>query len=350
VLRLGVVAALLCAPVAARASLPEPASPPPPSSVAPVATPPPAPPPTPADGPAADVAPAAPSRASAEPLDATKALVLSDGDDLDAKLPLRGKVKECCGYPIGLANFRLSFYWLAYESDYANEPYDTTLYTRDGYFLGRFPRTFVYELRLEGSGVLRDGRVLNYDGDCRFGVGTCFRTLERGEFPLGRGVQNRPLEPFRSIAVDPRYIPIGSPVFVPELVGLRLPDGTRHDGCLRADDQGGAIRLRKIDYFVESWFNYKYLAEQLWWRLDVTPLLDEPRCQYLRAGAPRELLNERADWAEVHSKKYQRALARAARANKRREVMASAGYRMRHRNMHASPAHGHAKLARRNGQ
>jgi 3D (Asp-Asp-Asp) domain-containing protein len=219
------------------------------------------------------------------------------------KLPRRGKVKECCGYPIGLKEgFRLSFYWLAYESEYANEPYDTAIYTQQGFFIGRFPSAFVYELKLEGSGVLADGRLLNYDGECDYGIGTCFRTLALDEHPLGAGVQGRRLEPFRSIAVDPRYIPIGAPVYVPELVGIAMPDGTRHDGCLRADDMGGAIKQHKLDFFVESYFNFKFIGDALWWRMKATPHLDEPRCEYLRIGELRERDNEHTDWAELRKK------------------------------------------------
>jgi 3D (Asp-Asp-Asp) domain-containing protein len=228
------------------------------------------------------------------------------------KLPVRAKVKECCGYPIAnKEGFRLSFYWLAYETEYANEPYDTDIYTPKGYFIGRFPSAFVYELKLEGSGILRDGRVLNFAGDCNYGMGTCFRTLDGTEHPLGAGVQGRPLEPFRSIAVDPKMIPIGAPVYVPELVGVQMPDGTVHDGCLRADDMGGAIKNGKIDFFVESYFNFKYIADNLWWRLKATPILEEPRCEYLRLGEARERVNERTDWAFLHNRL--RTLARAER-------------------------------------
>jgi 3D (Asp-Asp-Asp) domain-containing protein len=229
-----------------------------------------------------------------------------------AKLPLTGKIKECCGYPVGLKEgFRLSFYWLAYEHEYANENYDTDIYTRQGFWIGRFPEAFVYELKLEGSGVLRDGRVLNYDGECNYGIGTCFKTVDPTEHPLGAGVQNRRLEPFRSIAVDPRYIPIGATVYVPELVGVQMPDGTAHDGCLRADDMGGAIRQHKLDFFVESYFNFKFIADNLWWRLKATPMLDEPRCEYLRVGDARERANERADWVELHKQKTPSRQAKA---------------------------------------
>lgn len=242
------------------------------------------------------------------PGDVSKGLALSDLDEVLPKLPLLPKVKDCCGYPIGLkSEFRLTFYWLAYESEYANEPYDTDIYDRNGFWLGRYPSPFVYELRLEGSGILRDGRVLNYGGECHYGIGVCFDTLALDEHPLGRGVQGRSLEPFRSVAVDPRYIPIGSPIYVPEIVGMVLPDGTRHDGCLRADDMGGAIKQHKIDFFVESYFNFKYLADQLWWRLKATPHLDEPRCEYLRLGEPREPENEHTDWAQLHARRHHQA-------------------------------------------
>jgi 3D (Asp-Asp-Asp) domain-containing protein len=231
-------------------------------------------------------------------------------DRLPEKLARVAKIKECCGYPVaGKEGFRLSFYWLAYESEYANEPYDTAIYTKRGFYIGRFPSAFVYELTLEGSGILRDGRVLNFDGECNYGVGTCFKTLTLSEHPLGAGVQGRKLEPFRSIAVDPRYIPIGAPVYIPELVGVMMPDGTRHDGCLRADDMGGAIKEHKIDFFVESYFNFKFIGDNLWWRMKATPLVDEPRCEYLRLHELRERDNEHTDWAELHKRKRPQRMA-----------------------------------------
>jgi 3D (Asp-Asp-Asp) domain-containing protein len=240
-----------------------------------------------------------------------KELEVSKIDErLPDKLPRLGKIKECCGYPIGLQEgFRLSFYWLAYESEYANESYDTPIYTRQGFYIGSFPSAFVFELKLEGSGVLRDGRVLNYDGECNYGMGTCFKTLTLAEHPLGAGVQSRPLVPFRSIAVDPRFIPIGATVYVPELVGVLMPDGSRHDGCLRADDMGGAIKEHKIDFFVESYFNFKFIADNLWWRMKATPLLDEPRCAYLRFNELRDRDNEQSDWIALHKSLKQRRMA-----------------------------------------
>jgi 3D (Asp-Asp-Asp) domain-containing protein len=266
-----------------------------------------------------------------------------DGRNPD-KLPLIAKVKECCGYPIGeKEGFRLSFYWIAYESEYANESYDTPIYTKRGYYIGSFPSAFIFELKLEGSGVLRDGRVLNYDGECNYGMGTCFKTLSLEQHPLGAGVQGRPLEPFRSIAVDPRFIPIGATIYVPELVGVLMPDGTRHDGCLRADDMGGAIKEHKLDFFVESYNNFKFIADNLWWRMKATPMFEEPRCEYLRLRDPRERDNERTDFLAIHKTYKQKRMAEkvALRKTARNRAMAKAWL-----SRHSAPK-GHTPIARK---
>jgi 3D (Asp-Asp-Asp) domain-containing protein len=248
------------------------------------------------------------------PHDRSKVEAKNEG--LALKLPRMAKIKECCGYPIAQKDgFRLSFYWVAYESEYSSLPYDVDIYTKQGFFIGRFPSAFVFELKLEGSGILNDGRILNYDGECNYGMGTCFKTLDLSEHPLGAGVQGRKLVPFRSIAVDPRYIPIGATVYVPELAGVQLPDGTRHDGCLRADDMGGAIKQHKIDFFVESYNNFKLIADNLWWHLKATPHLDEPRCEYLLAHDVKERTNEHTDWVLLHMRELQSRLAQKARTS-----------------------------------
>jgi 3D (Asp-Asp-Asp) domain-containing protein len=58
----------------------------------------------------------------------------------------------------------------------------------------------------------------------------------------------RPI-PMRTMAVDPRYIPRRTRLFIPETVGMRMPDGTVHDGYWYASDTGGAIKGQKIDFY-----------------------------------------------------------------------------------------------------
>ena len=72
---------------------------------------------------------------------------------------------------------------------------------------------------------------------------------------LGCGVRSIPLMPFRTIAVDPRIVPLESVIFVPELRGVVFEyNGSTftHDGYLFAGDRGGAIHGKHIDVFMED--------------------------------------------------------------------------------------------------
>lgn len=200
-----------------------------------------------------------------------------------SRAPAPAQSKLCCGYPLAEPlGFALRFYWLAMEDKYEDDFDETEVYTRAGFFLGSFPARFVSALRMEGSGWLADGRVLNYAGRCRYGVGTCFEQLDPRTHRYGRGAGIRPLVPFRSVAVDPRLIPIGESLYIPEFDGLVLPDGTIHDGCVRADDTGGGIKKRKIDFFVVSYENFRYMLQELWAVIWITPHIESPRCDYMR--------------------------------------------------------------------
>ncbi len=214
----------------------------------------------------------------------------------------RGKDKLCCGYPLSEERgFKYTYYWMADQSRHDDTArwrrlpdkvldiqgvgvnnQDVAIYTRDGVPLGTFIESFVDELRMEGSGWLADGRVINYAGRCRHGVGICFEILDHENYPFGRGAHRRPLVPFRSVAVDRRLVPIGEPIYVPEFDGLPLPDGSIHDGCLRADDTGGAIKKRLIDFFVVELENFMWVNQHMWFDRYFTPHIEDPRCEYLR--------------------------------------------------------------------
>ena len=53
----------------------------------------------------------------------------------------------------------------------------------------------------------------------------------------------------RTVAVDPRVIPRRTRLFIRETVGLRMADGSIHDGFWYASDTGGAIKGAKIDLY-----------------------------------------------------------------------------------------------------
>lgn len=227
---------------------------------------------------------------AAAPARADDSKLALEGVTVEPRAPSAGKNKLCCGYPlVPDLQWALRFYWLAREEDF-DEPDEieyedvdsTDIYNRRGWYVGTFSKQFIWHLRMEGSGLLADGRVVNYAGACNYGTGTCFEQLDHREFPFGRGARRRTLVPFKSVAVDPRLVKLGEPLYIPEFDGLRLPNGGVHDGCVRADDTGGGIKQRKLDFFVVTYGNFRWLLQELWAVNWVTPHVEAPRCQYLK--------------------------------------------------------------------
>jgi 3D (Asp-Asp-Asp) domain-containing protein len=56
----------------------------------------------------------------------------------------------------------------------------------------------------------------------------------------------------RTVAVDKALIPNRSVLFIKETVGMKMPDGSAHDGYWYASDVGGAIKGPRIDLFTGS--------------------------------------------------------------------------------------------------
>jgi 3D (Asp-Asp-Asp) domain-containing protein len=70
--------------------------------------------------------------------------------------------------------------------------------------------------------------------------------------PYGDGGRSWVLVPFRTVAVDPRVVPLGSVLYVPAARGAKFQHEGRsleHDGYFFAADTGGAIRGNHIDVF-----------------------------------------------------------------------------------------------------
>jgi 3D (Asp-Asp-Asp) domain-containing protein len=116
--------------------------------------------------------------------------------------------------------------------------------------------TYAYftELVMQGSGQLKDGRIINVFGQCTCPqTSSCFQVAKASKWGLaGTGW---PLSPYRTVAVDPKVVPLGSLLYIPALDGLRMPGpppigGFVHDGCVVADDTGGAVHGKQVDLFV----------------------------------------------------------------------------------------------------
>lgn len=149
-----------------------------------------------------------------------------------------------------IGKLRPSFYWIALETE-DGKPKDQKILDVNGDVLATVSANYIKQLRMEGTGRLLDGRVINFhkrftlpDGTQEIRWRVCGPAA-----PYGFGFEDVPLVPFRSVAVDPKVIPLGSMVYIPAAKGTLLPDGAIHDGYFGAVDIGSLIQDRKIDVF-----------------------------------------------------------------------------------------------------
>lgn len=142
---------------------------------------------------------------------------------------------------------------------------------------------------LQGSGRLATGETISFnrrDCECaavcpKSGSKICFDKLDPKEFPTGRGASGRPVTPLRSVAVDTDIIPLGTPIRISEFIGLRLPDGGKHDGCFRADDRGKAVTGRHVDIFAGDPESTKVYNQLVPSNEGVMVEIDPEPCKYL---------------------------------------------------------------------
>lgn len=205
-----------------------------------------------------------------------------------------------------LGEFQLTFYYVASEDEVdpaprrraandnagddaslaASQPDLVPVYDRRCRPLASVSRAFAAQLTMQGTGRLLDGRVLNVAAPCDCPRTPCFHVLPSHR-KWGMGGSGQPLEPFRTVAVDPRRVKLGSLLYVPELDGVRMPGpapigGFVHDGCVVAGDTGGGVQGAQLDLFVARRAYYKGLARRggsHGWARRVEVLDGAERCQ-----------------------------------------------------------------------
>ena len=189
-----------------------------------------------------------------------------------------------------LGVFRNTYYDFPLEREYTGPLVD--VFDASCRSLARVPQEFHDTLCMQGSGLLADGRTLSFarrDCSCarrcpRSSQQICFEALAPERYPWGRGAAGDPITPLLSVAVDIDVIPLGTPLFIPEYLGLPrdAEHHSEHDGCFIAQDRGIKIQGRHIDVFTgeES-------MTELWNRLvpsnrGVTVIIDSPFCSGIR--------------------------------------------------------------------
>lgn len=139
-----------------------------------------------------------------------------------------------------LGKFKITYYWAVEEAEYPTSSAQP-LYLSDGSLLGRFSSAFIKAFKTEAAAKLKDGRCISY-------------LKRRGRAQVVEkflGYGGHKLEELKSIAVDPRLIPIGSVVYIPQAENV-VVDGKPQSGIFYAHDIGSAVKGKHIDIFVGS--------------------------------------------------------------------------------------------------
>ncbi len=188
-----------------------------------------------------------------------------------------------------------TYYFLANEADHTGAQ-DTTIYDAGCSPIVDVRRAFHDSVCLEGSGIVLDGRVINYATTCTStcpaartcgsaSYRICYSVLDPERYPWGSGAGSVALEPDLSIAVDPAFVPLHTSIYLEELDGTVPPGSTTpHDGCVRADDTGGAIDGNHFDFFSGTrarWLEWEAIFPT---RSDFTAWMDHPRCYARGSG------------------------------------------------------------------
>ena len=100
----------------------------------------------------------------------------------------------------------------------------------------------------DSGDALTDEQEALMQGDARWSASARLYHAGGGGATGNDSLGCRPIA-MRTVAVDPRYIPRRTRLFIRETVGLRMSDGTIHDGYWYASDIGGGIKGQKIDLY-----------------------------------------------------------------------------------------------------
>jgi hypothetical protein len=157
------------------------------------------------------------------------------------------------GMGVPIEDFHLVFYWMVFEADYLGPP-EVALEDHAGAVLAVVSQDFANKIKMEGTGELLDGRILNLQDECPDApTGWCYFEVDTALAPYGLGSEG-PLEPFRSVALVEGHYLLGKPLYAPALDGLPLPSsdyiGAIHDGCLVASDTGWSLDPNQMDFYV----------------------------------------------------------------------------------------------------
>lgn len=143
-----------------------------------------------------------------------------------------------------LGKFKVTFYWIVEECNYSGNK-TTPLYLENGKVLGYYCYKFVQDLKKESCAELADGRRISY-------LKRVNKVRVVDEF---LGFNGYKIKPFISVATDPKVIPTGSKLYIPQLEKIDRGvlvgcESTAAPGTVFAHDIGSMVNNHHIDFFI----------------------------------------------------------------------------------------------------
>ena len=194
------------------------------------------------------------------------------------------------GQNLGL--FRNTYYEFPSEAEFTSaakgEP--VTLRSATCGAIAQVPRAFFETLCVQGSGSLARGGTVSFaKRSCacaetcpRTGQKICYDALDAAKFPYGRGAAGTPIMPLVTVAADPTVLPLGTPIYIPELDGVPVPNGEPLDGCFLVEDRGSKVQGDHVDIFTGRPGITKVLNERVPSNQGVTVVTEAPKCDRLK--------------------------------------------------------------------
>jgi hypothetical protein len=150
-----------------------------------------------------------------------------------------------------------TYYWITLESEESGSgSKNTSLKTCNGKTIAKVTKHYAERVRMEGTGKLNDGRVINLgDCDCDDGF-SCFEAYDPRKYPWGIGSHDNPILPYTHVAANDHKV--GTRLYIPKLDGKRLPGANQaHNGCVEVGDKGWSFGSKHLDFFVgkQSYYN-----------------------------------------------------------------------------------------------
>lgn len=143
------------------------------------------------------------------------------------------------------------YYYVKIDEDKSSCSRDINIRDGKGVQLLRVCKTTATSCALQGScAVVQSGKTHNLNILKRVDGEDRFFEIDADSCPFGYGVSSSCLDPFYTIAADLDFYKAGSVIYVPSVVGLELPDGSKHNGYFVVRDRGRAIKgAGRFDFF-----------------------------------------------------------------------------------------------------